>query len=546
VLIGIVGEDPVEDLERRGLVSVRTSGRRTDVILAHPLFGEVVMSELLVTRGRRLRRELADALQATGARRREDGMRLVAWRLDGGGDVSLALLFKAARLALIEGEDTLAEQLLARALAEGGGAEAMRLTAELHFRRGDPEQVETVLSRIDLTELDEMARARAVRRRSGNLYYGLTQVTEALAAADEGLAVITHPVARVTVEAARAVIRAMAGDVKATIAETEGWEAHTTDPLARFEFVRARSLALAAAGRGEQALALVAEGEAIHSSFEDELARPGSTVLAFNQLTALVELGRFAEARALLSRLRADRSEPSAAMWQAFAGARLELNAGNPLAALRLAEGPARWSRAHGQWGAERWVLALVGMARLLAGDFRRGSEDIERVRSMETAERGLFQTDRDRAYGWLAAVRGDDEAACDLLLASAEDARGRGAHALEAMVLHDLVRFGAAERVADRLGDLVAVVDGELMEARATHAAGVAGKNVELLAAAVDAFQRRGSPLFAAEAAAQLWQLHVALDQDGDAAATAARARAICATADSNITSPALQPLNS
>ena len=60
-------------------------------------------------------------------------------------------------------------------------------------------------------------------------------------------------------QAARAVVQTMAGDVKGALVETDGWEVRTTDPLARFEFVRARSLALSTAGRGEEALACLRE-----------------------------------------------------------------------------------------------------------------------------------------------------------------------------------------------------------------------------------------------------------------------------------------------
>jgi DNA-binding winged helix-turn-helix (wHTH) protein len=545
LLIGMVGDEPLEDLERRGLVTVRRSGRRTDVTLAHPLFGEVVSAGLPVSRGRRLRRELADALEATGARRRDDGPRLVAWRLDGGGNVSLDLLFQAARLALIEDEHDLAQRLLEQAVADGGGAEAAWLMAELHFRKGDPHQVETLLSAIDLTQLDETTRSRAVRRRSGNLFYGLTRPHDALAAADEGLTHITDPVARLRVEAARAVVQVMAGDVRGTLEATDALDELGVDPLVRFEVVRARSLALAAAGRGEDALELVAEGDELHQEFDDDLHRPGVTVLAFNRLTALTELGRLDEARALLDRQRGERSDPNAAMWQAFAGARLELVAGNPLAALALGSGPARWARAYGQWGAERWVLALVGMARLLTGDLARAEEDIERVRSMETSHRGLFNTDRDRAYGWLAMTRDGLDAAGEVLLASAQDARGRCAFALEAMVLHDLARFGAPDRVADRLAALSAQIDGVLIQARAAHASGLSEGDPHRVRAAVDMFEQLGSPLMAAEAAAHLSMLLSAEGCADEAAAATVRGRSIRTTADAPITSPALTLLD-
>ncbi len=106
-------------------------------------------------RGRRLRRQLADAVEAVGARRRDDKVRLVAWRVDAGGDVDPEHVLNAARLALVDGDDVIAERLIERAVAARVGARASELLAELHFRRDEPEQLEAVLARIDLSELDE-------------------------------------------------------------------------------------------------------------------------------------------------------------------------------------------------------------------------------------------------------------------------------------------------------------------------------------------------------------------------------------------------------
>src|SRR4051812_40456774 len=62
---------------------------------------------------------------------------------------------------------------------------AAQLLAEVHFRRREPAAVETPLAAIDLTELSEPERARVVRRRSGNLYYDLTDAAGALAVIDQ-------------------------------------------------------------------------------------------------------------------------------------------------------------------------------------------------------------------------------------------------------------------------------------------------------------------------------------------------------------------------
>jgi DNA-binding CsgD family transcriptional regulator len=54
------GSATLEALEASGLVAVMSSGRRSAVRLAHPLYGEVLRERLLPLRLRRIHQELAD------------------------------------------------------------------------------------------------------------------------------------------------------------------------------------------------------------------------------------------------------------------------------------------------------------------------------------------------------------------------------------------------------------------------------------------------------------------------------------------------------
>ena len=66
----------LEDAEAQGFVLVRQDGRRTDARLAHPVYGEALRQSLPRSRLRRISAVLAAAVEATGARRREDLLRL--------------------------------------------------------------------------------------------------------------------------------------------------------------------------------------------------------------------------------------------------------------------------------------------------------------------------------------------------------------------------------------------------------------------------------------------------------------------------------------
>jgi DNA-binding winged helix-turn-helix (wHTH) protein/DNA-binding CsgD family transcriptional regulator len=136
VLGDMVGDEVLDDLDRRGLITLRTDRRRLEVGLAHPLYGELLRTELSPLRGRRIRQRLATAVESRGARRRDDRVRLVAWR-SGDDDADPTVLLEAARLALLGDDDATAQQLIDR-LPEGDRPPGTRrLEAELLFRRGD-------------------------------------------------------------------------------------------------------------------------------------------------------------------------------------------------------------------------------------------------------------------------------------------------------------------------------------------------------------------------------------------------------------------------
>ncbi|MDP8968974.1 MAG: AAA family ATPase, partial [Actinomycetota bacterium] len=73
----------VDETDRAGLLEIIPDPRRTVVRLAHPLYSELVRATMTPLRARGLCRRLAEALEATGARRREDLLRRALWQLEG-------------------------------------------------------------------------------------------------------------------------------------------------------------------------------------------------------------------------------------------------------------------------------------------------------------------------------------------------------------------------------------------------------------------------------------------------------------------------------
>ena len=83
-LESMVGASVLAAAERKGLLSVEQAGRRVEVRPAHPLYGEVVRERASPLRVRRVFVRLADALEASGARRAGDLLRMLTWRLEAG------------------------------------------------------------------------------------------------------------------------------------------------------------------------------------------------------------------------------------------------------------------------------------------------------------------------------------------------------------------------------------------------------------------------------------------------------------------------------
>jgi len=115
----------LEDLERDGLIAVRSDGRRESVRLAHPLHGEVLRARISPLRRRSILLAAAEDVEHRGAHRREDPLRIATWRLEATGRADPALLLVAARLARYDqhfrrAADLARAALVVEALGPGG------------------------------------------------------------------------------------------------------------------------------------------------------------------------------------------------------------------------------------------------------------------------------------------------------------------------------------------------------------------------------------------------------------------------------------------
>jgi DNA-binding CsgD family transcriptional regulator len=119
LLEGLVSAKALADAARRELIDVEVDGRRSVARLGHPLYGDVVRARLPWLGLRARCRTLADALDATGFRRRDDVLRYVTWRLDAALGVDGDRLMAATERAQEGGDMTAVERFVSAAVEAG-------------------------------------------------------------------------------------------------------------------------------------------------------------------------------------------------------------------------------------------------------------------------------------------------------------------------------------------------------------------------------------------------------------------------------------------
>ncbi len=144
----------LEEMERRGLISMEHDGRRRPIALVHPMYGEVLRAEAPGTTTVEVARRLTETVESRGARRRGDALRVATWRLVAGGEPEPALLATAAQQAYHAGDFDLAERLSRAALDGESQPAVVVLLGQLLDERGEHIEADTHLSSLDLASLD--------------------------------------------------------------------------------------------------------------------------------------------------------------------------------------------------------------------------------------------------------------------------------------------------------------------------------------------------------------------------------------------------------
>ncbi len=533
LLEAVVPPDDLEATDRAGLLQVVPDLRRTLVRLAHPLYAELLRAHLPPLRARTIPRHLASAMQDTGAKRRDDLLRLAVWQLEGGAGRDPRVLVPAARQALFVFFDPpLADRLAAAAVDSGGGFAARLAQAEAANALGRVEQAEHLLAELEPQAVGDADVARVAIVRADNLNGGLRRPADAEGVLDRADAAVTDMRWRDELAALRAGLAILAGQAERAVAIA----APVLDHPAVRPQVALRALAAAVAsaayrGRLDEVAAGSEHGIRIAGGLEADVSLPFDrllTILSFAHRLAgeLDEADRvsFPRYNAALDRRAGD----VAAAWAMVIG-EIAIARGDMTAAVRWfqdgAAGMREYLRVFGSHGLS-WCLGGLAQAAAIAGR----SELAERALAEAVAltPEAYYVPSLDLARVWSAASGGDVERGRRLALEAAERARSLETIAFEAGALHDAARLGAAGEVAGRLHDLAACVQGPIAPCYAEHAAALASGDAAALERASEAFERLGALLLAAEAAAAAARQHHAAGKSASARTAVSHARGL------------------
>jgi DNA-binding CsgD family transcriptional regulator len=523
--------EAVATLEDRGLLASRMDGRRLQVCLAHPVYGDVVRSGISPRRQRVLARELAEA---SGGRRQDDTLLLAQLALVSGNGHP-ELLVAGARAARDRRDYALAERLGRAAIDTGGEFEARLLAAEATDMSGRHEQAARELEALaeDAADVGERVSVSLLWFDHQLRLHGTADCTQL----DALLAMGLDPVWRDELVARRLCLEERRHGPAAVLQAVDPLPATTGVP--RTSLHALVGACLARTGRLDQALAFLVPPSGA-------TVRQGSAVLSEpwspfgDHALCLIWLGRFSAAEELLAAAQGeltahDGSQESAVVAASLAELRMEQ--GRVQAAFLQATSAAALFLDLSLPVSARWCESLAAHALALAGVAPKANQTLAALDALALPADMRHEVAVLQARAWACAAGGDMGTARKTLESAVVAGRQAGDLVGATKSLHGLARMGRARQVVDDMETMASQVDGELTAARLAYVVAAADKDSRALTEAAANFEELGALLYAAEA---LGEAAVHLRRDGasrEAAATQQAAARLLARCEGAVT---------
>lgn len=530
-----------ERLERRGLLHSTVDGRRLLVSLAHPLYGEVLRSRVPALRARSIARSLAEAVEATGARRKEDALRVATWRLASGG-AQPDLMLHAATSARWRYDFDLAERLAKAAVDAGAGFDAEMLLAQLAGLQGRSAEAASELARLSGEAEDDRQRGLITLSRLDNRVIYAGTIEEGIKIAEEAVnALDGTPMADEIVARQAALLLAQDGPKAA---------AGVAEPLLKRAHGRALvwacmpgAYSLARVGRIAEALDATERG----LRAQLELNQPMDWypwMHRFYECEALAHAGHFGEAEDMANQQYGEALEQRSVEAQgifAWQMSKSVTDRGHVDDAVRNAQVAIAIYRQLDRPQFVYFCLIYLSLCHAIGRRYDEASQALAALDGLGLRTNHFMGIDLLLARAWTDVAGGNLRHASIGFKDAARRGEKIGDLVGAAAALHSLARIGHAKEAISSLEELSAEIEGELAPARTAHVQALVAGRPDNLAAVCDRFESMGADLLAAEAAADAavaWRKH----GEGRQAAAAERRAAWLASRCKGANTPALQ----
>jgi len=488
----------LESLEGAGLVTITVADGQ--VRLAHPLHAKVVRAAMPKLRARRVLLAQAERLAASGSAPSQAGLRIAVWRLDAGAQPDPAVLVRGAQLARSAHDFRTVRRLIEAVPGEQLDAVGALLLGEALYELGAFDAAERVFALGQELPSSEHIALRLAVTRAKNAQWGLCRPEKALAINAAARAVVTSAPLVEELVADEASVLTFSGHpdrALAVLGRTAGGDQRT-----RVVRAIAGAIALAAAGQTAEAVALARAGHADHVALGDEPAIAHPAMHVVNQVFALTEAGRLAEAELVAmagAEIVAAQRVPIAQIWFAVNLGRVAILQGRVVTARRFYAEAAGLAQSSRFAGSRRVALSGLALAHAMLGEADAAAQALAERAAAPAF--GFLGPEQHLADAWAAIASRRPAEAAEVFRSAAAEAASTGHRLSESWLLHDLMR-ASGEDVSGRLRELAGACDSPLVFARARHAAAARVRDAGELAGAADDFEALGAMLLAAEAA--------------------------------------------
>jgi DNA-binding CsgD family transcriptional regulator len=531
LLESIVGAEVVDALERQELVAVHREQRRVVVGLVHPVYAEALRAGTAPRQAATAQRRLADAVQAAGAHRREDRLRVALWRLESGGELDTDALLEAAEQANAAFDHVLAERL-AWAAQPGGGAAAELVLARALWLQGKGSEAEAVWSAMaGRADTHELTVAIATNR-SNNLFFTLGRPEDAAQVLDDAEAAVPDEAARLPLAVQRSVYSLYGGRPVEALREARvAIERPDVDDLALAQATVIAAPAQAITGNADDAVELVDRVLPLALALPGgDSTQLGGQLLAarFLALTLGGRLHEAADLAAAVHRLAIEHSSHDGLATMACAVGQVTLARGRPRTAIWWLREAASLLRIHDRNGFLPWCLGELAQAATMVGDLDEADAALAEADGGRHPSLRLFDVELAIGRAWRTAADGEHSRAYAILEEAATWAADTGQAVFAGLALHAAARLGFAAEVVERLEAVASTVDSREIRIGARHARALAGRDAAALEQVATDFEEMGAVLRASEAAAAAAAVHRSAGRARAATAMAERARAL------------------